>query len=497
MRLKLLFLCLCVLPSTLWAELHYTLTPDVPGQAVVVTLQMDAATDTTTFHIPAWVPGYYMILQNQDKLSDFDASDPKDNDLPIDHPDGRTWVVHNPKHTPITISYRVFGDDPGLGFFAVHMDMQTGYVNGPAAFVYPDGRMTERVTLKVNLPEGWDIATSMEHSLAGNYFANGYDEFVDHPIQMGHFIRQKFTVASIPFEAIFVGQNGIVNCNTPVETERLRMLSVPAITLFGGSSFRRYDYIIHLAVGNFSGGLEHRASNVQAVSNSTALNLDELATHEYFHAWNVKQIRPKVLGPFDYTQEVKTDNLWFAEGVTDYYAYITAYRSGVHDQNWLLFRLGQQIARLQRSGNRMSVPLDECSRRAWESGGSGVGDLSYYNKGLVAGLLIDAAIRSKTSGLKSLDDVMRVMYSRYRLPNAGYEEDGVLKAINEVCGQDLTEMYNGIVYTTDEMPYDVLSGIGLKYEPMGDLSLSVDSAAGASATARCKEWLKRPDGVGQ
>ncbi len=492
MRLRLLFLSLLALPLSLRADLKYTLRPDIASQTVGVTLEMDSHKSSESFHLPAWVPGYYLILNNQNKIGAFKATDEDGKELKIEHEDSRTWTVLNPKRSPLTVHYKVLGDDPGLGFFAVHMDDTSGYVNGPAAFMYLDDRMKERMNLKILLPSGWDVATSMDPVGDGSYSANSYDEFVDHPIQMGKFVRDSSTVMGILFDVVFVGPEGQINCNTKAETRRLMALSAPAIKLFGGASFKRYTYIIHLAVGNFAGGLEHRASNVQAVSNSAALNLDELATHEYFHAWNVKQIRPVVLGPFDYTQPVLTGNLWFAEGVTDYYAYITAYRSGVLDSRWLAFRLGQQINRLQDSSNRESVTLEDCSRRAWESGGAGVGDLSYYNKGLVAGLIFDAVIRSETGGAKSLDDVMRLMYKKYKLPAPGYDVDGIHRALNEVSGRDLTELYHLMIQTTGEMPYDLLAGIGLKYSPGSETALIRDPGASGIAVSRMNEWLHRP-----
>lgn len=489
MRIKLLFLALIAFPSSLLADVRYTMAPDVATGTVRISVSVDDTHDKVAFHIPAWVPGYYLILQNQDKLGNFSAVDGNGGKLDVERTDLRTWTVSNPTRSKITLSYSVLGDDPGLGFFAVHMDSMTGYVNGPAAFVYADGHMLERDTLSVTLPAGWDIATSMDRREDGVFQATGYDAFVDHPIQMGKFESTTFKVGETPFEAVFVGQNGRVDCDIRRESRELQMLSEPAMKLFGGVPFAKYVYIIHLAVGNFSGGLEHRASNVQAVDNAPELNLDNLAAHEYFHAWNVKQIRPMVLGPFDYTQPVYTANLWFAEGVTDYYAYITTYRSGVKGQNWLLYELGSQISRLEASGERHSVTLEECSRRAWENGGMGVGDLSYYNKGLVAGLLFDAAIRGATNGAKSLDDVMRLMYLKYKLPNPGYPEDGILAAINQVSGQDFSGLYHSMIQTTDEMPYGLLSGIGLRYDPGTQIHLTKDLGAGPTGAARLKEWL--------
>ncbi|MEZ0325459.1 MAG: hypothetical protein ACAH95_06100, partial [Fimbriimonas sp.] len=121
-----------------------------------------------------------------------------------------------------------------------------------------------------------------------------------------------------------------------------------------------------------------------------------------------------------------------------------------------------QVNQLQSSANRKTTTLEEACRKTWESGGFGFGDLDYYNKGLIAGLLLDAAIREATKGQKSLDDVMRLMYERHRLPKPGYEEDAIRLAINELAGKDMSAAYNRIVRSTQEVPYELLSGIGLR-----------------------------------
>jgi len=217
-----------------------------------------------------------------------------------------------------------------------------------------------------------------------------------------------------------------------------------------------------LEIGNFSGGLEHRACNVQAVANSTELHLDDLAAHEYFHAWNVKQIRPLILGPFDYTQPQRTGNLWFAEGVTDYYSKLHTYQSGLQNEDWLKSQLLGQIEDLQNGHTRKVKTVEESSRECWNSDGFGLGDLSYYTKGLLAGFIFDAAIIDATSGTKTLDDLMRLLYLQHKLPKPGYGEDDLRVAINDVAGQDLSDLYNKMIRSTEDLPYGLLRKIGLR-----------------------------------
>lgn len=454
---------LAIFPALALADVEYKLTPDPAAGQMGVSVTVPKGLKTEEFRIPAWCPGFYFLLDYQKKISDVRAVDAGGNTLNVHASDVRGWVVDNPSEGPITLSYRILGNDPGLGFFGVNVQKNAAFVNGAAAFMYPTTRKSEKVHLVVKNPAGWDIATPMDPAKDGNGFsAGGYDEFIDHPIQLGQMTRRKFMVKDVPFEAVFVGPDGNIRCDVDRETERLRKVALPALEMFGGSAFKHYTFFIHLKVGDFGGGLEHRACNVIATPNSTELNLDDLAAHEYFHAWNVKQIRPSVLGPFDYTTKVRTANLWFAEGVTDYYSKLHTYASGLRGLDWLLNDLTGQVAELQGSQNRKKYTVADASKMAWENGGFGVGDLSYYTKGLLIGLIFDSVIRSETEGKKSLDDVMRKLFAEHKLPNPGYGEDELRKAINEVAGKDLTALYQKMVLSTDELPYGLVESLGLR-----------------------------------
>jgi predicted metalloprotease with PDZ domain len=491
--MKRLSLILLALPALAAADLNYQLKPDLAAKSVRVAVQLDEADDKVEMRIPAWCPGFYFILDYQKKISKVKATDEAGKPLEVVRKDERGWAVSNPRKGPITFSYSVLGDDPGLGFFGVNVRDHTVFTNGAATFMYPAGRLEEKVNLKLVLPENWRVATAMTKASDGAYTAGGYDELIDHPLQMGAFEVRKFVVGGVPFEAVYVSTDKAYAANLDEETERLRKLSIPAVKLFGTIPFKKFVYIVHLSVGNFGGGLEHRASTVFATPNSKPLGIDTLATHEYLHAWNVKQIRPKVLGPFDYTQRVRTKNLWFAEGVTDYYAQIHAYQSGLEDENFLIRQLGMEINSLQGSKIRLQKTLEEACYETWDNGGFGYGDLSYYTKGLVAGLILDAAIRSQTEGEKSLDDVMRLLYKRHALPKPGFEETGILATINEVAGADLSDVYRRTVQSVEEVPYEVLRGIGLEVQQRqgGGFGLRKDPNASAAAKARLAEWLKR------
>ena len=458
-RLLAGLLCLVSIAS---ADVHYKLTPQPSAKTVTVAVTIDHPKSVETFRIPAWCPGYYQIAQYEKKIFDVKATDPTGRSLSIEAVDSRSWRVYGAGSEQATVSYKILGDDPGLGFFAVFVDNDKTYVNGASAFMYIDGHNSEKVDLAIQNPSNWDIATPMTRVEGGTYTAENYDEFIDHPIQLGVFQRRKFSIGKIPFEVIFVAPDNNPKCDLDAETERLRRVSEPALKLFGGAQFKRYLYILHLAIGSFNGGLEHRACNVQAIANSSELNLDDLAAHEYFHAWNVKQVRPRILGPFDYTRPQRTSNLWFAEGVTDYYSKLHAYQSGLKTDIWMLNDLAEQIRSLQGGQTRKIKSVEDASKGCWEADGFSIGDLSFYTKGLLAGFIFDAAIIQATDGAKTLDDVLRLLYQRGHLPHPGYDEDELRQTINEVAGRDLSDIYSRMIRSTQELPYQVLQGIGLK-----------------------------------
>lgn len=480
-----ILLAVCRLCS---AEIAYRLIPEPASRAIRVVMTFEAEPGDTTLRIPAWCPGFYVLREYQTKIYDFAASD--GSAIQASRPDSRSWRIRLRQKGSVTVSYRVKGDDSGLGFFGVHVRQQGAFINGPAAYMYIDGRLNEKCRLRIDLPPNWDVAVPLDNK-DGEYVAEGYDELADSPAEIGTFERRKFEVAGIPFEAIYVSPNG----RYPDIEESVSELSAvcgPAIKMFGVAPFKRYIWFIHLAVGNFDGGLEHRASNVIATQISEANDLGTLTSHEYFHAWNVKQIRPKVLGPFDYSDKVRTGNLWFAEGVTDYYAHITRRLAGLSSEAELLDGIGSEIDSLQASRTRRTKTLEDICRQTWEDSGFGVGDLSYYTKGVAVGLIFDAAIIDATDGEKCLDDVMRLLYSRHRLPKPGYEEDGIRAAINEVAGIDLGPLYDRIVRSTAELPYESLRSIGLQVLEPSPFA-EIGQASGGFQSAFRLQRLPQPD----
>jgi len=478
-------------PIASQSPIHYTVTA-VPGSNDFdVSIRVTAAGKTTSFHIPAWTPGYYHIEHFQDSIRVTGASEVNKTALTLDHPNSRTWTVATSTGEPINFSYVVHATDPGLGFFGSMLNNRVGFINGASALMYIDGQMTNPDYLKVVMPTGWKEASTLDQNKLGEFVATtGYDELIDSPLQLGDFIEKSFTVRGVPYNVIFVSKDGTYKCNPTIVARRIKIVSAPALDMFKSHSFSHYTYFLHLAVGDFSGGLEHRAGTCIAIDDAPEFDIDSIVAHENFHAWNVKQIRPFVLGPFDYTQPDRTGALWFMEGVTDYYADVLTYRSGLKSKDWLLGTLAEQISELQSSKDRSNFTLEECSEKCWDSDGFSYGDLSYYTKGLVCGLIFDASIRNHTHGKKSLDDVMRYLYATYHLPNPGFGPDGLLDAMNKVVGEPncFDNLYATLIRSTKEVPYSILRGIGLEMvspeNPQISRDFTIDSGVVTDAGAQ-------------
>jgi predicted metalloprotease with PDZ domain len=198
-----------------------------------------------------------------------------------------------------------------------------------------------------------------------------------------------------------------------------------------------------------------------------------LVSHEYFHAWNVKRLRPLELGPFDYDNEVYTTGLWISEGFTDYYGDVLLLRAGLATREQFLEAVSQQIAQLQGTPGRLEHPLSQSSYDAWIKGyrpdeNSPNTTISYYTKGGVVALLLDARIRAATRGARSLDDVMRLAYRRYA-GTVGFTADDFRACASEVAATDLSAWFSTAVDSGQDLDYSgTLDWLGLRFRPAGE-----------------------------
>lgn len=428
-----------------------------------------------TIAIPTWTPGWYQTMPYSQNISDLQAKNERGERLNVQPINHYSWRIDAGGSQTVSLRYRVSAGEEGLGFFGVAMGAYHAFINGAAAFVYEMDSKKVPHEVRFQLPTGWQVATAMDFATQSHqrafgdkedtFVAPNYDELIDSPIQMGRFEVRDFRVRGVPMRVVFASESGNILCNMDRVVADFQRIASVGIDLFGGAPFKRYLFIIHLSKRGFGGGLEHLSSTVLNVPDRRDLNINGLSAHEYFHAWNVKRIRPKVLGPFDYTQPVRTKTLWWCEGVTDYYASLLLVRAGLIGDRAFWQDMEREIQTLENNPARERVSAEDASWNVWEGNGMGYGGLSYYNKGKVMGLLLDVYIRGVTGNRKSLDDVMRFLMERYAYPLPGFEEDGILQAINRVIARDVSDLYRRMVGSTEPLPYDeILPYAGFRLE---------------------------------
>jgi predicted metalloprotease with PDZ domain len=326
--------------------------------------------------------------------------------------------------------------------------------------------------------------------------AENFDILYDSPFEASNFKTLVFNVKGVPHRIVIDGEGNY-------DPERMRLdvqkIVETQVALMGEIPYRDYTFILHLR-SNAGGGLEHLNSTALGYprfgfrirsgdrSTSAAPNASEtsdrdyrgflsLVSHEFFHLWNVKRIRPDALGPFDYTQENYTKVLWVAEGITDYYADVALRRAGLITESDFLSATARSMWSLQNTPGRLEQTVEESSFDAWikyyrQDENSINSQISYYDKGALLGLLLDLEIRKRTSGAKSLDDVMRYLYTEFFKKNRNYGPSDFQKACELMAGASLEDFFNKYVRGKDELDYNAaLEAAGLR----------LDTSAGAGS----------------
>lgn len=477
------------------AAIHYIVAMPQPHTHVYhVTLEIaSVASDTLDVALPVWTPGSYLVREYARHVQEFVAFDgTSQRQLRWRKQDKATWRIETQGARHMRLAYKVYANE--LNVRTSHLDGTHGYFNPATLCMYVVGRTSEPHTITLELPDGWRVTTGLpahdegrtakdervrSSSLAvrqWSFIAQDYDELVDSPFECGTQRVLTFAVDDIPHEIALWGRGNEDEAQLVADTQRIVLA---ARNLFGGLPYRHYAFIVHLANGR--GGLEHR--------NSVSLLVDRwtfqphaayerylaLTAHEFFHVWNVKRIRPSSLGPFDYSRENYTRQLWVAEGVTNYYTDRLLLHAGLLDVQRYLERVAEDIVKLQSQPGRLVQSLEQSSFDAWikhyrPDENSVNSSISYYLKGELVALLLDLEIRQRTAAQYSLDDVLRALHQRFLADSSGFDEDGGFqRAVEQVTAPEqpgaFTDFFARYVAGTDELDYATPFGYaGLRLE---------------------------------
>lgn len=424
-----------------------------------------AHVDVVDAVLPVWTPGSYLVREYARHLQDVTCSDDRGAPLPVERPDKRTFRVRTGGR-PCTFKYRVYAHE--LTVRTSHLDGTHGYFNGATLFLYQESLRAVPHHVVVDAPTGWNVHVALPRQDTA-FVAHDYDVLVDSPFEVSPAEAHRFTAASVPHELVLWGDDGRVD--VPRMVRELTAIVEAQAALMGGLPLERYLFIVHFT-DKGRGGLEHGASTVLLFPR-TGLSAQKgredflgLASHEYFHLWNVKRIKPKALVPFDYAQESFTTLLWHFEGGTSYFDNLMVRRAGLMSAKSYLQRLGESLTSLHGTPGRKVQSLSEASLVAWikhyrPDENTANSAISYYLKGEIVCWLLDLHIRRATSDARSLDDVMRLLWQRYG-DGRGVPEEGVEQAAKEVAGSALKPFFDAALRTTGELDYAVLSHVGLE-----------------------------------
>jgi predicted metalloprotease with PDZ domain len=421
---------------------------------------------TVDLQMPSWSPGAYIMGNYAQRVQDLAAAAPDGTPLEVTRPDASTWRVAAGRARTVVVRYSLGGAGGGMLGRGGAVSESRAALSGPSSYLYVVGRQREPVDLCVEVPAGWKVAVSLDPGKEPNhYVAPNYDVLADAPIEAGNFAEDTFEVGGVPHRIVLTGSYDHIDRARLVEV--CRRVAEAQTRFFRHIPYKRYIFLFNVTGprGRGGGGLEHLASTQITFSGDVSDSIASLISHEFFHLWNVKRIRPKPLGPFDYTKPAITGNLWWSEGVTSYYGDLLLTRAGLWTKDVYLRHLGSVITNLQGNPARLRVSAEESSRRVWETGGTtGYGGLSYYVKGELMGLCLDLKIRSVTGGRRSLDDVMRSLYDQCgRGEGPGFDEDAIRRTVSRVAGRDLSSYYDLLARSTEELPLaEALAVVGLK-----------------------------------
>jgi predicted metalloprotease with PDZ domain len=440
--------------------------------------------------MPVWTPGSYLIREFERNVQDFDARNESGQPLKWEKTNKNTWRVVTNGARAWQATYRVYANE--LSVRTSELNSEHAFWNNANLLMYLEGYLKSPSTVRVEAPDVWKVATGLppEPGQRNIFRAENFDVLYDSPFEASNFKTIVFNVKSVPHRIVIDGAGNY-------DPERMRRdvqkIVETEVELMGGEvPYRDYTFFLHLRA-NTGGGLEHLNSAALGYprfgfrirsgdrATSAAPNATEtperdyrgflaLVSHEFFHLWNVKRIRPDALGPFDYTKENYTKVLWVAEGITDYYADLVLRRAGLINASEFLAATARSIQNLQNTPGRLVQSVEESSFDAWvkyyrQDENSVNSQISYYDKGALLGLLLDLEIRKRSSGAKSLDDVMRYLYAEFFKKNRNYGPVDFQKACELMAGASLEEFFSRYVRGKEELDYNAaLDAAGLKIE---------------------------------
>lgn len=474
-RLLAFALLLLCAPASAAEPIEYALSfAEAAHHYVDVELRVPTAGEPALdLMLPVWTPGSYVVRDYAGHMVSISAQTLSGRQLPITKTTSNRWRVTSEGAKTVRVRYRLFGR-----IYSVRTNqIEDSYalIVPAATFLTPVERREGPYDVRVRLPKGWRrVSTGLSRHPDGaraSFRAPDFDALMDAPLLVGAQAVYDFKVGGKAHQVAFLGEQGV--WDGAAARDELAKLVAAHHRFWGVVPYERFTFM-DLRLGG-RGGLEHRNSTVVMGSpfdqrdRKKKLGWFGLLSHEYFHTWNVKRLRPIEYGPFDYEGQTPSRSLWIAEGITSYFDSLLVRRANLSTDAEYLTDLSKAIDGLSRRPGRGVQSLAEASFDAWVKAYKPDEDranttVSYYRKGSVVAWLLDARIRVASKHTKTLDDVMRLAYERFS-GTKGYPTEAFHALATEVAGADLSSFFEAMVFGTKEPDYaEALQVFGVRFK---------------------------------
>jgi predicted metalloprotease with PDZ domain len=468
-----------------------------PMERIAITVSMDHPTthyfhvvlrvdgvrsDTLDVKLPVWTPGYYQIMDYARNVLNFRAEDDSGQPLTWEKTAKNDWRLRTGKATAAAVSYDVYAFSPSVA--DSYLDDGRAFICPTGVFMHVAGRLQQPVTVVVKPYGGWrTVSTGLDpvDGQPNTFTAPNFDVLYDCPILVGNQEVIPFEVRGI--RHVLAG-NSLGSLDRAKFVADLSRMIESAAALMGDIPYTHYTFMV---IGPGGGGLEHLNSTALTIGSGEMATREAyvrwlaFVTHEYFHNYNVKRIRPIALGPFDYDRENYTNMLWVSEGFTVYYEDLILNRAGLLTRDEALARAGENIARFENAPGHLFQSATESSFDTWikfftRTPNLATTTISYYDKGAALGMLLDLAIRHQTGNQRSLDDVMRTLYRQfYQEKKRGFTDAEFREVCERAAGASLAEVFDVYASTVKDVDY-------AKYLAYAGLAVDTTAAAGGGAS---------------
>lgn len=455
-------------------RLHQPQTQTVDIEMVI----LDAPAGRNEVKLPVWRPGRYVIDDYAGTIRTLEAVAEDGTMLDMEKVTKSSWHIENPERGDLHIHYQIYAN--ALNNRTRHGDETHAYLSGCAVFLYSPDLRHEPARVFIDAPEDWRTATGLEadpdHDDA--YLAPDYDILLDSPFEIGIHEMFTFDVRGVPHEFVLWGY---ADLDEQQLAEDITAIVELQADIFGDIPYERYVFFVHSQPG-LRGGTEHWNSTIMQTTpqafeeEDLYFNFLRLTSHETFHTWNVKRLRPSGITPYDYQRENYTRLLWFSEGSTSYYDDLTLVRADITTPDFYLDRMATTANSHFNRPGRHTQSLEDSSFDAWIKFNRPTPDshnstISFYGPGALASLMLDLEMRDRTDNEATYDDVMREMYQRFPLEDGGFDSDDLLGVINELTGSDFDPFFDRYIRGTEEFDLQgklEIAGLELYHDSQAD-----------------------------